>query len=261
MVQLKEYSYKLETISSLILSPREQNAFVCSEKEKIACGLKETCPPKIIYPFYQYGSYEHYEPQKAQYYIPGSSIKGAMQLGGKKNVLVDDILIDHSNIKLKRLCKVQHIPEVESDMKDRKAMKLEEFFPNIAVEMLKADKECLGKIYCNENIFEIIKRIKKYSNIKLEQLSKRIQIILSLSKEGYEKEEECREALEIMNKQLKSLIDSSNSKKNETILILGGYKGRLLSGEFDDKEKGSIYIDIYKKLPYGLVRMRLEEEK
>ena len=33
---------------------------------------------KVVYPFYQYGEYEKYDPEHANYYLPGSSVKGAL---------------------------------------------------------------------------------------------------------------------------------------------------------------------------------------
>jgi len=49
------------------------------------------------------------------------------------------------------------------------------------------------------------------------------------------------------------------SPKNQFVLLLGGYKGLLLSGPFrSDEVNSAIYLDQHNHLPHGLVQLTLE---
>ena len=88
---MKEIKYEMQTLSSLILSPRSGQAlykdvdeFETASEVSNNKGKEVNC----IYPFYQYGEYEKYHPQDAEYYIPGSSVKGALLKDNNRNILM-----------------------------------------------------------------------------------------------------------------------------------------------------------------------------
>jgi hypothetical protein len=262
MSELVKYSYKLNTLSSVILSPRAQSGFyyeIDYQKMDFEKNLQEDIP-KIIYPFYQYGSYEKYNPHNAQYYIPGSSMKGAMQAGNVSKFLVDDIKVLNQDIYLKKLYKVQQISPKDTVDTSRKGMEIEAFFPKIKVEVLGANKEYSGEFWLPQNFgLEALLREIKISTER--KMQRGIEIIESiLSEKELPKELKCRELLEKMRNELGSLCQSSKeSDRNEAFLLLGGYKGLALahSAEIDMNKisEFSIYIDQEKKLPNGLVKL------
>ena len=74
---------------------------------------KDAAKAKVVYPFYQYGEYEEYDPDHAAYYLPGSSVKGAL-LQEKKNkkelhVMVEDVPVEKNGNILRNLVKAQHL--------------------------------------------------------------------------------------------------------------------------------------------------------
>jgi CRISPR/Cas system CSM-associated protein Csm5 (group 7 of RAMP superfamily) len=81
---MEKIKYTLSTLSSLIISPREGQAFY-KELDFDDVVTEDGKEINIIYPFYQYGIHDRYDPQQAKYYIPGSSIKGAIR-GDKDSV-------------------------------------------------------------------------------------------------------------------------------------------------------------------------------
>ena len=78
---MKKITYKMELLSSLIVSPRAGQAFYYGVdpfcREPVLAPLetdekdKEAVKVKVVYPFYQYGEYGAYDPEHAEYYLPG----------------------------------------------------------------------------------------------------------------------------------------------------------------------------------------------
>ena len=83
---MKKITYTMKLLSSLIVSPRSGQAlykeideFCLSPYVKIPDTKDdEKHEVRVVYPFYQYGEYERYDPEHANYYLPGSSVKGAL---------------------------------------------------------------------------------------------------------------------------------------------------------------------------------------
>lgn len=310
---MKKYGIELEVLSSVILSPRDQNAFykgVDFDQEELT-----NTNVNIIYPFYQYGIYEKYIPhlsknnfcssgehgaEKIQYHIPGSSIKGAIfgtSKKGEKNVrnalMVDDIKVDSNDIVLKHIYKLQDVTQFhitkEKNPKNIKTENKEEskipelnvFFPNVGIQMLKPQVKLKGQIFYDETqkdsatLEKILKQTDEQSRQKLKQLQTRIEKIYEITgniqnryKEGI---------LNHLNFMKMAIQDLLYGTSNGTyLLILGGYKGLLMSKIFDntlqDSIKSGIYLDVEKIsgksnektenfkgtfLPYGLVRLEL----
>jgi len=252
MSEVYKYRIKLETLSALALSPRAQSGIYQKE---------------VIYPFYQYGTYQKYAPEQTQYYIPGSSIKGAMATDCIRGFLVDDIRVASKDLELRTLRKVQHIPEVGSASDNRRAMKIEDFFPNIKMEILKSGVIYSGNFVFPQNPTEILKRTKEQTEERVNQMVDWLERILmtepvSEMNNGYDTEEKCRMELCEMKSNLEVLLEESKTiHKDEFLLLLGGYKGLILSGVYNAKKTSSIYIDEDRKLPYGIVRIGLEYDE
>ena len=272
MFDLVKYSYKLSTLSSIVLSPRAQTGFYYNidyDETSLGDNLPKDKIPKLIYPFYQYGSYEKYNPKKARYYIPGSSIKGAMEQKGELKFLVDDIRVVNQDIRWQTLQKVQYIPKKGIIDEKRKAMKIDTFFPNTVVEYLVADKVYSSDCWLPKEFMYEIENIKNRTEIKLQRAMDIIEKILREKEfpkgsDSYKAEKECRGLLKEMKNNISNLYYESNgSKEREFFLFLGGYKGLALAQPFDINEIGesSIYIDLEKKLPYGLVKLSIESAR
>ena len=267
MRKLKKYDYELTVLSNVILSPREQEGIFLDSSQKETGNLGNI---NIIYPFYHYGIYDEYEPKNTEYYIPGSSLKGAI-FRGKSKILVDDIKIPNNRIKLGQLNKVQYIPKKgqEESEEEQKQMILNTYFPNIGVEMLKRDEEPFeGSFYSEEDIKERLLELHEDSKRKIHRLIQKVEDSIELNshhKEKSEKSQDCEETLKKFQNNLKEILN--NRKETEYLFFLGGYKGLLLARTFEEMpEKSAIYIDEnkklpeYKALPYGLCKIVLKEE-
>lgn len=251
----KKYRYQLKTLSKLVLSPREhQGYYLAAGDFDVKLSEEFQGNTNIIYPFYQYGSYKSYNPEQAQYYIPGSSIKGAICSGSEKTyrLMVDDIQVDRSRIKLNYLYKLQHYTGANN-----KQTKLEEFFPKIKVEMLSAGSICYGVFFSEGDPGYFLKKAQSSTRDKLKQLQGRIDSI-----DYSHVETETKGQLIKLKDNLTDIImylEQKNSRKY--ILLLGGYKGLLLSGIFNKEvEKSAIYLDKDSSLPHGLVQIMIEDE-
>lgn len=246
-----------------MLSPRECEGFYLAAQDFSTEDVKvhmrkieDKDKIKIIYPFYQYGAYSCYKPEKTQYYLPGSSVKGAIKSrdnSGASRFMVDDLHVDAGKIHLYNLWKAQYISPNDEN-KQQKQMKMECFFPNVAVEMLDADQECIGEFLCDQDPRENLLIAQESTKTKLKQLVDRIDQILKIKPDS-DQQNNCAEVLD----KVQQNISNINYSENEFILLLGGYKGLLLSGVFSDESiESAIYVDMEKQLPHGLVKIKLE---
>ena len=250
MQELKKYEYELETISDLVLSPRTQNCFYRGQHFDSADNLHLSDNVKMIYPFYQYGTYERYRPNEAQYYIPGSSIKGAI---GEHALMADDIKIERRvDICPKTLYKIQHLSD-EPNQADSTHPRLEEFFPGVAVEMLSAGSRLVGTMFSQTDPCESLETAQAATKQKLDQL---VEAIGSIIGEG---EPQIKSGSFLTN--LRDNIQALQTKAGQDdrfLLLLGGYKGLLLSSIVKEKGRiGGIYVDEKRALPHGLVWVKL----
>ena len=112
---------KFTTISPVILSPRMEKALYKDVDFKEVKEIEKVDNIKVVYPFYTYESrdllFEKCFSYAKEYYIPASSLKGAL-LGSKKSrdensfrskILFEDIKISKEYIELKRLYKFQYL--------------------------------------------------------------------------------------------------------------------------------------------------------
>ena len=287
---------KFKTISPVILSPRMEKALYkgVDFKEVSEGGMKSLKTGEIgninmVYPFYSYEDrnllYENCFSHAKEYYIPASSLKGAL-LGNKRGeeenrfrskILFKDIIIGNSHIRLRNLYKFQYLyqeaKEKNYDEKQEivyKAPKFLPFFPSVAIEMLETDTE-----FESEILFKLPKGSEEFFRNRLEESFH----ITKKKLENYIKETGCR--IQVLNSWLEAgkikkqkegsvdYIDKLGEIKNniekylksdEHMIFLGGYKGILGSlSQLDEHHKvqNGFYIDECTLLPYGLVTASL----
>lgn len=183
---MKEIKYEMQTLSSLILSPRSGQAlykdvdeFETASEVSNNKGKEVNC----IYPFYQYGEYKKYHPKDAEYYIPGSSVKGALLKDNNRNILMaDDIQVKNSDIVLRNLYKAQHIQE-------KATAEFSVFFENVGVEMIKAGANLQGSLYLKDDVefSTILKSANEDTRRKMKQMQAYLQEVLKrqYSTEGF----------------------------------------------------------------------------
>ena len=262
---------KFKTISPVILSPRMEKALYkgVDFKEII---MKDTKIEKveninIVYPFYSYDDRDLLSESNFsysnEYYIPASSLKGAL-LGSKKDeeensfrskLLFHDVKI--RDIKLKNLYKFQYLYEKKYNNETNKIPKYTVFFPGVAIEMLESKKEFESEILIKSS--EITEEIfMKKLNEVFASTKKKLDNYLKETKERIEYTQACvKEKLKEVENNIKQL-DS-----NKNMIFLGGYKGILGSLSQSDLSQqnkepritNGFYIDEETLLPYGLVEV------
>lgn len=259
---MKKYSYRLTALSSLIVSPRGNMAWYENDKGNRRDGEFEGFSPqeikadkylvkeklKIIYPFYQYREYKAYAPDTAEYYLPGSSVKGA--LGGSRSgcCMVDDIPVSRDSIVLRNLYKAQYLCH------ESKTARLNVFLENIGVEMIRASTKLVGELYLEGKApEEFLEPGNKSTKIKLKQMLKYLQ---KLQREYYSKP-----LGDIFRETINELSLLLN---NDNVFLIGGYKGLLHSIERKttleskndlQKTDGAVFLDRETGLPHGLIKI------
>lgn len=250
---METISYQLTTKSSLIISPRDSLAFYKELKEFSPQQVKDDSnylmvnKLKVIYPFYQYGMYTQYNPDSAEYYLPGSSVKGALCQGSAASttLMVDDIEIPNEDIVLRNLYKVQYL-------NDDKNACFKPFFDHVGVEMVRAGASLEGEFNLDgtEQAKTLLTAANELTRIKMRQMK---EYLCELEKGDYRQglSEYFRQTVE----KLSSLLDDGN------IFLLGGYKGLLHSMEVRGAlldTAGAVFLDPETGLPHGLVTIELQ---
>lgn len=253
---MKKFIYKLKALSSIIVSPRGSAAWYeelgdFSRSEiKDDGGYLVKNKLKVIYPFYQYGEYKSYAPDSAEYYVPGTSVKGAL-CGSRPvygNCMADDIPVDKGHIVLRNLYKAQYLN------KEGKDACFEVFFANVGVEMMKASTELSGDLYLNGVMpEEFLKAANKLTKVKMKQMLEYLQKLQQENDVGG------------LRDKFKQAADGLSALVNDDdVFLIGGYKGLLHSIERKNtigrndalkSTDGAIYLDPEKLLPHGLVKI------
>ncbi|MEA4845904.1 MAG: hypothetical protein VB106_01595 [Clostridiaceae bacterium] len=246
---MEKFTYKLVTLSSLIVSPRSNAAFYEELNDFTLQEIKnETIKAKlkVIYPFYQYGEYDAYAPETAEYYLPGASIKGALSQGSAvlDGFMVDDVSIHNDSIVLRNLYKAQYLED------EQKAC-FNIFFENVGVEMIKAAVKLTGEFYINgrEKAEALLKEASISTKVKINQM---LGYLRELEKREYSEELLCE--LHKADDNLSSLLDAND------IFLFGGYKGLLHSMKFEGSPQeiaSAVFLDLQTMLPHGLVKIGL----
>lgn len=273
-----------KTISAVILSPRTQKALykgVDFKEDEEDVKIEELDNINIVYPFYSYENRELLSEQDfsyaKEYYIPASSLKGAL-LGQKKGeeentlrskILFQDIRISKSYIRLRNLYKFQYLyQETQEDNankgNEKKKPKFAPFFPNIAIEMIEDGKEFESEVLLkipdssdeffrsklDESVCVTRKKLENY----IKEIEKRIEDISSWQV----KAEDCLDELKGVKASIQQQLEG-----NKKCIFLGGYKGLLGSlsqleiKDESHKIQNGFYIDKDTLLPYGLVEVEI----
>ncbi len=249
---MEKIAYKLATLSSLIVSPRESKAFYevlgefSLQEIKEGTNYLEKTKLKVIYPFYQYGEYKTYAPESAEYYLPGTSVKGALRQGAfiSDGFMADDVLVHNDGIVLRNLYKAQYL-------EDEQKAYFKVFFENVGVEMIKANVKLTGEFYIKdrESAEGLFKAANKSTRVKLNQM---LGYLRELEERKYSKELLCELHMAVNN--LSPLLDAND------IFLFGGYKGLIHSMELKDSQQeitGAVFLDPEIMLPHGLAKIEL----
>lgn len=297
---MKKYKLTLSTISPIILSPRMQGAMyneIDYKKDETESNYE------IIYPFYSYDNRYNQINKKyckaKDYYIPASSLKGALQLEKiikmtediaeesvetefnreekrimniGKYFICRDIMVDSDYIELRNLQKYQYLYQ---NKEGKKEPKLENFFPKVGVEMLKNSIELSGEIIVKELEIDWQKSLSSLNKITKIKLNNSIEEINRLEKIYEEKQKEILEKnykkglenlLKVREKlkEIKCEVDKIPSACLKAYIFLGGFKGLLhsLSDKVEKPEVNStsFFIDSKSNFLYGLATVKIEEE-
>jgi len=284
--KLRTFEITFKTLSPVSLSPRESYCFykyIDFESEQLKNFYKEAdiCQRKkekteeskedddryivesvnILYPFYQYGEYEIFDPEKAEYYTPGSSIKGALGWQNKQDeekLYVDDYVVNQTDLTIK-------IPEkLQQANSNSKMPKFKEFFNNVAVEMLKQGVEFTLTVRSTEDIVEYLSDV--YDKNR-EKFKNAVAIVGTLISEMEKNKDEIHEnntnQSDDWDKKIEEIEDfkkTLESLQKQDIILLGGYKGEALSksdmGENGiNNYQGTFYRDVESEFPFGVVKI------
>lgn len=302
----KKVKFKLRSISPVILSPRMQGALYrgvdfCIDiennkgatkqqytEEKIN-DLKEGgdrfCEKElekhnIIYPFYSHSNRYNQgvgSSYVGDYYIPGSSLKGALTSKVNREkldggvLMCTDIQVKACQIGIFSLNKVQYLyPKTaqnsreEEQQEQEKIPKLEEFFPNIGVEHLKSGQELTGEMAVDDSkilLNDLCKDLNKLMILKIQNYKNEVDRItkprseenrapfkklasdsrfkINVSKSNKDNIEVLEHLVEELNHLEKRVDEYSTTHSRKAVLFLGGYKGLLgsISENLENKEE------------------------
>jgi len=262
---LNRFTIKLKILSSISLSPRESYCFyegIDFEEEdvkKFYPNMKKGV--NIIYPFYQYGEYEEFDPENSDYYIPGSSIKGVL---GYADIYVDDVAVNQEHLDLKVVNKLQY---AEKNEESNKITQFKPFFDKVAIEMLKPGIPLEVTVYAeNEKILDdLLKECKKRTEKQLEKANEIIEGLTIRAKAKKEKSNNNQntEDWERSIEQLESFQAKLKKYEKKSVIFLGGYKGDIFSRKnadsiIADDYRGTFYKDETTGLPFGLVEITIK---
>lgn len=251
---MKKITYAMHLKSSVIVSPRSGQALykgidefcMTPEAEIMVSKVVKKREVKVVYPFYQYGEYKKYDPEHGNYYLPGSSVKGALQRRKSmgNHLMADDILVSNSDVVLRTLWKAQYL-EMEN-----KAV-FEPFFENVGLEMIKGGTVLYGEMYSQEEatFFDVLESAYQDTRDKINQMCGHIQMLLE---KDYSKD--FKKVLEHVEENLYSFQMGGKG------ILVGGYKGLLHSIMLEpdrNENHGGLFIDFDTMLPHGLAKLEL----
>lgn len=284
-----KYNINLKSITPLIFSNRMNDALykgVDFNKDEAEKDFIELVSANLVY---QFSCYEDrtLRPDKTfsyaeSYYIPASSIKGALCLKEEyRNLKFKDIQVEKEKISLSVLKKFQYLyqnlDDIDKNNKDKnarpKAIKYTQYFPNIIVEMMKSGKCVSGEIVLRENdkmdYKSVVQQVDSITRNKLSEYLKQMEIICNM--EYFKELEKTNCEHDFGNESgLLKFKEVGNSiknllKKDIKLAFVGGFKG-LIGGlnncDFENNQeiRNGFYIDEQTMLPYGLVEFNITEK-
>jgi hypothetical protein len=235
-------------------------------------GQTKCC--SILYPFYRYGEYESFDRSNAKYYVPGSSVKGALTKAYGKSqskagenaisLFVDDISegFTEEDFEVITLLKSQYFKNLpDAPRKDHRPRtedvpQLKAFFDGtVGVEAMKPGVTFTGTIGLAGDLTRaqaLFKTACDESRIRLDIYEEQISYLREQAERA--KANELKDRLSCVLKRLLEL-------RGQNVIFLGGYKGLLRSirSELKEKEKeknldfnSAIFVDSNFR-PFGIV--------
>lgn len=268
----KMFKLKFKSVSKIAVSPRSSKALyrdIDFDNGTLNVGKEKI---SIIYPFYSYNERKiNMSSKSINYYLPGSSIKGAL-FSKEKNIMCDDIRLKSEHITLDWIYKVVDYNKTL----EQSTPKYDKFFENTGIEMLKPEVnfEAIVRVCNNEEniVFGKMIEINKKTMKKFDTFITEIKKVLENIKDNKKKkttnptkdlEENSKlntiESLEeILNKIENTKKEYEKKEAKKIIAFLGGFKGKAgtISDIKEDIETG-LYFDNETKLPYGLVEVEI----
>ena len=253
---MKKFKYRITALSPVIISARESDAYYKG------IDFDEAFDKNIIYPFYHYGEECEYKPEEFLYYIPGSSIKGALLCEKKENarndLMVDDIQnITFKQIELLELIRASHIKSLFDEIKkNEKQPKFESHFDKIGIHAFNTGNSAIGTLKCSTDIDDYISKMDKNVRRRLELFVEQLKNIKGMTNKFN---------IDFLEK-IESIIGAVNklkTQKDKKLMFLGGYKGLICSLASTPKDmnelfsKSAIFYEPVTKLPYGIVEVEL----
>ena len=267
---MNKYNLKLKSISKIVVSPRSLKTLYkdvdFEEKDMIKpyLNILEEDKKKItvIYPFYNYNNKIEKMIKNPEYYLPGSSVKGAIFFG-EKDIRCDDIKLKKEDIVLDLLHKIIDYDEekCQKNEKNLKIPKYKVFFENLGVEMINFDREFETTIVSlkEKDISKMLKEVNKKTIDKLKKFNIKISKVLNCLKNSEEKAA-IDELKKISNKIGEKIKEFDNNEKNKIIAFIGGFKGKVGTIYQMKEDTGTgLYFDNETHLPYGLVEIKISE--
>lgn len=267
----EKFSVQLTTLSKLSISPRGFQAMYRG------IDFKETDEQDFsqIYPFYSYSN-RNMEETAVEYYIPGSSLKGALELNDcmRREMLFQDRKLENVKMEVSPVSKFQYVnPDLVSGKKENEEMKkpcYEAFFPNIGIEFLPCSTKFTMEVFIKKNsndedsLQEVLQKTHLNSINKLRNYSCKVKSILeAFHFQGLDENQTGLNMLWYAEKSLRGVLQEFE-KSNDYLIFLGGFKGLLgANGKIKDPEsvESGLYFDLVDEtqkrlLPYGLAKIR-----
>ena len=253
--KMKIYHYTVRTLSPVILSPRSSMAFYKGiDYDENDVGYN------MIYPFYQYGEYDLYNPVKAKYYIPGSALKGAFTPvaaipNDALSLFVDDIRIESKDsIEVISLNKSQYF-----DGPGNTIPKINAFFDGIVgIECLKAGVELTGEVRYTDDFNALIQNCSDKAKTRSQNDVNRLKKYISDIKQPYDYNTNVDSKAAYHN--VINQIDAIKANiegyiKQDNLVLLGGYKGVIRSLNLPNEDtKGAIFAT-KDNVPFGFAEI------
>ena len=257
---MKTYTYMLKTLSPIILSPRSSQAFYKDidymDSDQISSDYN------IIYPFYRYGDYTNFDPKSAEYYIPGSSIKGALTFDLNDEItplsfFVDDIRItEWGSFEVISLNKSQYfnLPDGKNAIP-----KIKEFFNGtVGFECLKAGIELSGEVLFVGDFSDFVKNSSIQAKARCQNDIARLErYIENLKIPGdYATNPDSQKAYDSVTAQICEIkCHIEKLCKPDYIMLLGGYKGLIRALNAPEKNTQGTIFATMENNPFGFIEI------
>lgn len=274
--KINQYRLKITTISRVFTSPRANEALykgIDFPQKSSPHSLKISGETEysVIYPFYrQQDPNFGLNTDRMRYYIPASSIKGALAIQkeeDRRKIFCSDIFLEEKDICLGNVYKFQYIMKEEDSPPDQdestvvtktfqKSPQYEVFFPNVGMEMIERQVCCQATIRVNNADWDfgsaILRPLHCKTINKLENYQQELKKLERLFRQNQNQiqNQTAIQYLTAAKDNIDQLLHQANTSKGEQtpkyLMFLGGYKGKLAANSNYDSYKNQ------KDIRYGL---------